>query len=125
MNVRAVCGHGRDRTLLSHNETGRVVSCFIARVAEDLMSMFRRTQIEERMPMIIRRPDIRAAVIAGITAGAGYLVQQEIDNRLTGRNLDDLLLLSRPIAKTKLRAKTLGCLIHVTNSAGIGMIYAV
>ena len=75
--------------------------------------------------MIIKRPDIRVAVIAGITAGAGYLVQQEIDNRLTGRNLDDLLLLGRPIAKTRLRAKTLGALIHVANSAGIGIVHAI
>ena len=74
--------------------------------------------------MIIKRPNIGAAVFAGITAGAGYLVQQEIDNRLTGRNLDDLLLLGRPMVKTKLRAKTLGTLIHVANSAGIGILYA-
>lgn len=75
--------------------------------------------------MNIKRPAFGAAVIAGVTAGVGYLVQQEIDNRLTGRNLDDLLLLGRPFAKSGIRGKTLGTLIHFGNSAGIGIVYAV
>ena len=75
--------------------------------------------------MNIKRPAFGAAVIAGVTAGVGYLVQQEIDNRLTGRNLDDLLLLGRPFAKSGIRGKTLGTLIHFGNAAGIGIVYAV
>src|SRR4051812_42670852 len=75
--------------------------------------------------MMIKRPEIGAAVLAGIAAGFGYLVQQEIDNRLTGKNLDDLLLLGRPFAMNRRRAKALGAMIHVGNSAGIGVLYAV
>jgi hypothetical protein len=75
--------------------------------------------------MMIKRPEIGAAVLAGIAAGVGYLVQQEFDNRLTGKNLDDLLLLGRPFAKDRRRAKALGALIHAGNSAGIGILYAV
>jgi len=75
--------------------------------------------------MNIKRREIGPAVIAGVTAGVGYLIQQEVDNRLTGKNLDDLLLLGRPFARMKQRAKAVGTLIHFGNSAGIGIVYAV
>ncbi len=73
---------------------------------------------------ILKGVDVRAAAIAGLAAGAVYIVTQEIDNRLTGQNNDDLKLLGRLLVKGPEHAKLAGVLPHVVNSANLGIAYA-
>ena len=68
--------------------------------------------------------DVRAAAIAGLAAGAVYIATQEIDNRLTGQNNDDLKLLGRLLVKGPEHAKLAGVLPHVVNSTNLGIAYA-
>lgn len=73
---------------------------------------------------LLDRVDIRAAAIAGLAAGAVYIGTQEIDNRLTGQNNDDLKLLGRLLVNGPEHAKLAGIPPHVLNSAGLGIAYA-
>ncbi len=73
---------------------------------------------------ILKGVDVRSAAIAGLAAGAVYIVTQEIDNRLTGQNNDDLKLLGRLLVKGPEHAKLAGVLPHVVNSANLGIAYA-
>lgn len=73
---------------------------------------------------LLDRVDIRAAAIAGLAAGAVYIATQEIDNRLTGQNNDDLKLLGRLLVNGPEHAKLAGIPPHVLNSAGLGIAYA-
>lgn len=73
---------------------------------------------------LLKGVDVRAAAIAGLAAGAVYIVTQEIDNRLTGQNNDDLKLLGRLLVKGPEHAKLAGVLPHVINSANLGIAYA-
>jgi hypothetical protein len=68
--------------------------------------------------------DVRAVAIAGAVAGVAYAATMEIDNRLTGQKIDDLLLLGRPIAADARRARRVGALIHLSNSVALGVVYA-
>lgn len=68
--------------------------------------------------------DDRAAVIAGLAAGAAYAAVLEGDLRLTGRNVDDLIVLGRPLARDPRRARLLGVAVHAVNSIALAIIYA-
>ena len=73
---------------------------------------------------LLRHVDVRAAVIAGLAAGVVYVATQEIDNRLTGQNNDDLKLLGRLLVKGPEHAKLAGVPPHIFNSANLGIAYA-
>ena len=73
---------------------------------------------------LLRHVDVPAAVKAGLAAGAVYIATQEIDNRLTGQNNDDLKLLGRLLVKGPEHAKLAGVPPHVFNSATLGIAYA-
>jgi hypothetical protein len=68
--------------------------------------------------------DLRATTLAGLAAGAAYLATMEIDNRLSGRKLDDVLLLGRPFVEDKERARLLGLTLHGINSVTLAGLYA-
>src|SRR4028118_1217530 len=51
------------------------------------------------------RIDTRAAVVAGLAAGAAFVATMEVDLRVTGRNVDDRILLGRRGATTPAKAK--------------------
>lgn len=71
-----------------------------------------------------RRADIPSAVIAGIAAGIAFLATMVVDLRLTGRNVDDRILLGRPLVREPKMAKGVGTVVHFTNSAAFGFLYA-
>ena len=48
----------------------------------------------------------------------------EADLRLTGRNVDDLMILGHPFVADPKRARALGAAIHAVNSVGLAMMYA-
>ena len=73
---------------------------------------------------VLARIDPRAAALAGIAAGTAYLVVQSADNRLTGRNLDDRILLAGPVVRDPERAKAAGTAIHFANSLALSGLYA-
>lgn len=68
--------------------------------------------------------DLRSATLAGFAAGAVFVATMKIDNRLSGKKLDDLVLLGRPITDNPRTAALAGAPIHLLNSAGLGVVYA-
>jgi hypothetical protein len=72
-----------------------------------------------------QRIDWPAATIAGLVAGLAFVATMEIDLRLTGRNVDDRIMLGRPLVPDQPeRAKTVGLALHLVNSIGFGWLYA-
>ena len=68
--------------------------------------------------------DLRAVVLAGLAAGAAFVVVLETDLRLTGRNVDDLMLLGSPLVRDHRRARATGMVIHAVNSVALAALYA-
>jgi len=72
----------------------------------------------------VARIDPKAATVAGLAAGAAFVATLEIDIKLTGRNVDDRVLLGRPLVKNPDAAKTVGTLLHGVNSVLFAFLYA-
>ncbi len=71
------------------------------------------------------RLDLRAAAISGLVSVAAYTAVMELDRRLTGSRVDDLVLLGRPAVPDRPDlARPVGALIHTANGAVIGTAYA-
>ena len=70
-------------------------------------------------------PDAVAATISGLVAGAAFLVVLEADLRLTGRNVDDLIILGRPFVRDPAHARRAGVAIHFANSVALAQLYRV
>lgn len=69
-------------------------------------------------------PDLRAAGVAGLAAGAAFVAVLEADLRLTGNNVDDLVLLGRPVVGRAERARPVGLALHAANSVALALLYA-
>ena len=67
---------------------------------------------------------IVAGAVAGLAGGVAYLVTMEADLALTGNNADDLELLGGLVTKDRDRAHRFGLLMHLGNSAVMGIAYA-
>ena len=74
--------------------------------------------VETRPPF-----DALTAVLAGLLAGAVFVVVLEADLRLTGRNVDDLTLLGGPFLREPRRARAAGAAIHAVNSVALAALY--
>jgi hypothetical protein len=72
----------------------------------------------------IRRLDPKAVVISGLAAGAAFVAVLEADLRLTGRNVDDLMILGRPFTNDPTKARAMGGAIHTVNSLALATLYA-
>ena len=70
------------------------------------------------------RIDAKSAMIAGLAAGAAFVATMEADLRLTGRNVDDRVLLGRPLVKEPDAARTAGTILHGVNSVVFAFLYA-
>lgn len=68
--------------------------------------------------------DAKAAVVAGVAGGAVFIVTMKLEIRLSGRNLNDLVLLGRPVVRNPETAARAGLLMHGLSSAGLGALYA-
>ena len=68
--------------------------------------------------------DLRAATVAGLVAGTVYALTAEVDNRISGRNLDDLKVLGRPVVSDPKWAKLAGLPIHLFNSVALAVLFA-
>jgi hypothetical protein len=68
--------------------------------------------------------DPKALVVSGLAAGTVFVAVLEADLRLTGRNVDDLVILGRPFVADVKRARAVGGVIHAINSVGLAAIYA-
>jgi hypothetical protein len=68
--------------------------------------------------------DPKAVVISGLAAGAAFVTVLEADLRLTGRNVDDLMVLGRPFAEEPTKARAIGGAIHAVNSLALAGLYA-
>jgi hypothetical protein len=71
-----------------------------------------------------RRTDSIAAAIAGLLAGAAFAAVLAADLRLTGRNVDDLVILGRPFTRHPIRARRIGLVVHALNSVALAEIYS-
>jgi hypothetical protein len=88
----------------------------------------RRRQRSYQLPKLDlqRRPlDPKAATISGLAAGAAFVAVLEADLRLTGRNVDDLMVLGRPFIEEPRKARAVGGAIHAINSLALAGLYAV
>jgi len=72
----------------------------------------------------LRELDPKAVAISGLAAGAAFVAVLESDLRLTGRNVDDLMVLGRPFTGEPAMARALGGGIHVVNSLALASLYA-
>jgi hypothetical protein len=68
--------------------------------------------------------DANAASIAGLVAGVAFLAVLEVDTRLTGRNVDDRILLAGPFVRDPARARVVGTAMHLANSVALAWPYA-
>jgi hypothetical protein len=68
--------------------------------------------------------DPKAVAISGLAAGAAFIAVLEADLRLTGRNVDDLMVLGSPFVAEPARARALGGAIHAVNSLALASLYA-
>ncbi|MDF2758508.1 MAG: hypothetical protein K0S99_1140 [Thermomicrobiales bacterium] len=79
------------------------------------------------MPMVgqqIRQLDAKAVSVSGLAAGAAFVAVLEADLRLTGRNVDDLMILGRPFFADPNKARAIGGAIHALNSLALAGLYA-
>ena len=72
----------------------------------------------------MRKIDVRAATSAGLIAGVVYALTAEVDNRISGKNLDDLKLLGRPAVRNAKWAKLAGVPVHLFNSVVLAIAFA-
>jgi hypothetical protein len=77
-------------------------------------------QLTERLAGI----DPLAVAVSGIAAGAAFVAVLEADLRLTGRNVDDLIILGRPLVNHRDDARRAGLAIHAFNSVALAGLYA-
>jgi len=68
--------------------------------------------------------DLKAIAVSGVVAGAAFVAVLEADLRLTGRNVDDLIILGRPFVKNPAHARLAGGAIHAINSIALAGLYA-
>ena len=71
-----------------------------------------------------RKLNPTAAVASGIAAGLAFVAVLEADLRLTGRNVDDLTVLGRPLVKEPKNARIVGAAIHMLNAVALAGVYA-
>lgn len=69
-------------------------------------------------------PDLAAAAVARLLGGAAFAAVLEADLRLTGRNVDDLVILGRPFTRNAKRARRIGLAVHALNSVALAALYA-
>ena len=62
---------------------------------------------------------------SGLAAGAAFAVVLEADLRLTGRNVDDFIVLGGPFVADPKDARAVGVAIHALNSVALASLYAV
>jgi hypothetical protein len=72
----------------------------------------------------IRQLNAKAVTVSGLAAGAAFVAVLEADLRLTGRNVDDLMILGRPFTEDPTKARAVGMAIHVVNSLALASLYA-
>ncbi len=79
------------------------------------------------MPIVgqwIRQLDPKAVAVSGLAAGAAFAAVLEADLRLTGRNVDDLMILGSPFVADPTKARAVGGAIHAVNSMALAGLYA-
>jgi hypothetical protein len=72
----------------------------------------------------VEKIDARAAAVSGLVAGAAFALTLEADLRLTGRNVDDLLILGWPVVQDRVNARRVGLALHLVNSVVLAELYA-
>jgi hypothetical protein len=70
------------------------------------------------------RLNVGAATLAGVAAGLLYAGTMYAEIRLSGRKLNDLVLLGRPFTGNPENAALAGLPIHLLNSTGLALLYA-
>lgn len=78
----------------------------------------------ERLLNLVVPADPRAVALSGLAAGAAFAAVLEADLRLTGRNVDDLIFLGRPLVRNPEHARLAGAAIHTVNSIALAALYA-
>ena len=72
----------------------------------------------------VRELEPKAVIVSGLAAGAAFAAVLEADLRLTGRMVDDLIVLGRPFVKDPSHARAAGLAVHAANSVALASLYA-
>ncbi|MBA2754337.1 MAG: hypothetical protein H0U40_07735 [Chloroflexia bacterium] len=73
----------------------------------------------------VGRVDPRAAVIAGLVSSVAYALVMEVDRKLTGSRVDDLILVGRPfVPRRPDLARRVGAVVHLANGTSLALAYA-
>jgi hypothetical protein len=86
------------------------------------------SQRRPRLPIVaglVHQLDLKAVAVSGLAAGAAFVAVLEADLRLTGRNVDDLMILGSPFVAEPRTARVLGGAIHAVNSLALAGLYAI
>ena len=78
----------------------------------------------DRLKRRLGKIEPAAVVVAGLAAGAAFVAVLEADLRLTGRNVDDLIILGRPLVRNRDDARKAGLAVHTFNSVALASVYA-
>lgn len=82
------------------------------------------TSLAGVMKSTLTQLDPAAIVVSGLAAGAAFAAVLEADLRLTGRNVDDFIVLGRPFVRNRADARRAGIGIHAVNSIALATLYA-
>jgi hypothetical protein len=74
---------------------------------------------------LVHQLDPKAVAVSGLAAGVAFVAVLEADLRLTGRNVDDLMILGSPFVAESTRARAVGGAIHAVNSLALAGLYAI
>src|SRR5215212_1037882 len=80
-----------------------------------------------RLPIVgrwVHQLNPKAVAVSGLAAGTAFVAVLEADLRLTGRNIDDLMILGRPFVDDPTKARAVGGVIHAVNSLALASLYA-
>ncbi|MGI8642731.1 MAG: hypothetical protein ACR2LS_01250 [Thermomicrobiales bacterium] len=78
------------------------------------------------MVKAFRRPDIGAAILAGLIASLAYAATMELDRKVTKSKVDDLVLVGRPFVPDRPDlARPVGLAVHLANGTALALAYAV
>ncbi|MBA3451415.1 MAG: hypothetical protein H0T18_09415 [Chloroflexia bacterium] len=73
---------------------------------------------------MLRQFNPKAIAVSGLAAGLAFVVVLAADLRLTGRNVDDLIILGRPLVNNPAHARLAGVAVHAVNSLALAGVYA-